>query len=63
VNSDDKINPVDLLNLQKALLDLITEFPNETPSWKSIPAQIELTEDFGQTIDINFQMVKIGNVN
>ena len=63
VNSDNKINPVDLVNLQKALLDLISEFPNGTPSWKSIPTQIELTEDFGETLDINFQLVKVGNVN
>jgi len=63
VNSDDKISPVDLLNLTKAILELIDEFPNDTPSWKSIPAQIELSQDPGQTIDINFQLVKIGNVN
>ncbi|MDF1694514.1 MAG: dockerin type I domain-containing protein [Saprospiraceae bacterium] len=63
VNSDDKISAVDLLNLTKAILELIDEFPNDTPSWKSIPAQIELTEDPGQIIELEFQLVKIGNVN
>jgi thiol-disulfide isomerase/thioredoxin len=63
VNSDNKISVVDLLNLTKAILELIDEFPNDTPSWKSIPAQIELNLDPGQTIDLEFQLVKIGNVN
>jgi thiol-disulfide isomerase/thioredoxin len=63
VNSDNKISPVDLLNLTKAILELIDEFPNDTPSWKSIPSQIELNLEPGQTIDLNFQLVKIGNVN
>lgn len=63
VNSDNKISAVDLLNLTKAILELIDEFPNDTPSWKSIPAQIELNQDPGQTVDLDFQLVKIGNVN
>lgn len=63
VNSDNKISAVDLLNLTKAILELIDEFPNNTPSWKSIPEQIELNQDPGQTINLDFQLVKIGNVN
>lgn len=62
VNSDDKISPVDLLNLTKAILELIDEFPNDTPSWKSIPSQIELSEDPGQAVELNFQLLKIGNI-
>lgn len=63
VNSDNKISAVDLLNLTKAILELIDEFPNDTPSWKSIPSQIELNQDPGESVDIDFQLVKIGNVN
>ncbi len=63
VNSDDKISVTDILNLTKAILELIDVFPNNTPSWKSIPTQIELNQDPGETIDIDFQLVKIGNVN
>ena len=62
VNGDDKIAVTDILNLTKAILELEDEFPNNTPSWKSIPAQIALSEDPGQTINIEFQLVKIGNV-
>ena len=62
VNGDDKIAVSDILNLTKAILELEDEFPNNTPSWKSIPAQIELSEDPGQTITIEFQLVKVGNV-
>lgn len=63
LNSDGQIKPHDLLTLQKALLGLITEFPNGTPSWISIPAQLPLTESLGNTIDLDFQLIKIGNVD
>jgi thiol-disulfide isomerase/thioredoxin len=63
VNSDDKVNVADILNLTKAILELIDEFPNNTPSWKSIPTQIALNQNPGESIDLNFQLVKIGNVN
>lgn len=63
VNSDGKVSPIDLLNLTKAILELIDEFSNDTPSWKAIPAQIELNQDPGQSIDLNIQLVKIGNVS
>ena len=61
LNSDNKISPIDLLVLTKAILELIDELPN-TPSWKSIPQQIELSSHPGQTIDLDFQLVKIGNI-
>ncbi len=63
LNSDGQIKPHDLLTLQKALLGLITEFPNGTPSWISIPAEIPLTESLGNTINLDFQLIKVGNVD
>ena len=63
LNSDGKIKPHDLLTLQKALLGLITEFPNGTPSWLSIPAEIPLSENLGNTVNIDFQLIKVGNVD
>ncbi|MFT6336857.1 MAG: thiol-disulfide isomerase/thioredoxin [Halioglobus sp.] len=63
LNSDGKIKPHDLLTLQKALLGLITEFPNGTPSWISIPSEISLTESLGNTINLDFQLIKVGNVD
>lgn len=63
VNGDDKVSVHDILTLTKAILELIDVFPNDTPSWKTIPESIELNQDPGQTVDIDFQLVKIGNVN
>ena len=63
VNSDGKVAVSDILNLTKAILELIDVFPNDTPSWKSVPAQIALNQNPGEAIDIDFQLVKIGNVN
>ena len=63
LNSDGLIKAHDLLTLQKALLGLITEFPNGTPSWFSIPAQLPLAESKGNTISLDFQLIKIGNVD
>jgi len=62
INSDGNINALDLLNLQRALLELITIYPNGTPAWKTIPEQIPLSINAGQTVDIDFQLVKIGNI-
>ncbi|MEM9546022.1 MAG: redoxin domain-containing protein [Bacteroidota bacterium] len=62
VNSDDKLSAVDLLELTKVILELEDEFPNETPSWISIPNQIELSDDPGEVVNLNFQFIKIGNV-
>ena len=62
-NSDGLIKAHDLLTLQKALLGLITEFPNDTPSWISIPEEIPLMESIGNTIDLDFQLIKVGNVD
>ncbi len=63
VNSDDKVSVHDILNLTKAILELIDVFPNNTPSWKSIPAQVELIQNPGEAVDVSFQLIKIGNVN
>lgn len=63
VNNDNKVNALDLLNLQRALLLLIDEFPNDTPSWRVIPAQIPLEESPGSEVGVAFRVVKTGNLN
>ncbi len=62
VNSDGKIRPSDLVDIRKVILELEDGFPNGTPSWKSIPQQIPLPSDPGQQVDINFTLVKMGDV-
>jgi thiol-disulfide isomerase/thioredoxin len=63
VNGDSKINSVDLVILQKVILGLLTQFPNQVKSYKSIPDKLEVTENPGQTVTLNFTVLKTGNVN
>jgi len=63
VNSDGELKVSDIFRLTKVILELDNEFPNGTPSWKTIPAQIELQENPGETITVEFELVKVGNVN
>ncbi|MFZ1751556.1 MAG: redoxin domain-containing protein [Saprospiraceae bacterium] len=63
VNSDGKISAIDLVNITKVILGLIPSFPNDTPSYKSIPSKISLTPNVGNTVALDFTIVKIGNVN
>jgi hypothetical protein len=63
VNSDNKITASDILNIRKVILGLSSTFPNNTPSYKSIPEKLEFAKDPGNTVTLNFTVVKIGNVN
>jgi len=49
--------------LQKALLELITEYPNDTPNWKTIPESISLDDFQSLNVNAGFQLVKIGDVD
>ena len=63
VNGDSKITASDLLNIRKVILQLSLSFPNNTPSYKAIPASQTLSVSPGNTIPVNFTIVKMGNVN
>lgn len=63
VNGDNKITASDLLNIRKVILQLSPSFPNNTPSYKAIPASQTLSVSPGNTIPVNFTIVKMGNVN
>jgi len=62
-NGDNKITAGDLLQIKKVILGLSTEFPNGTPSYKSIPASQPFTSVPGSTVPVTFTVVKTGNVN
>jgi hypothetical protein len=63
VNGDSKINSLDLINIQKVIIGSLTQFPNQVKSYKSIPASLPVTENSGQTIELPFTIIKMGNVN
>lgn len=63
VNADGKINSLDLINIQKVIIGSISQFPNQVKSYRSIPDVLPVTENSGQTVDLPFTVIKMGNVN
>ncbi len=63
VNSDNKITANDMLNIRKVILGLSSGFPNNTPSYKALPARKSFSPNPGNTVNVEFSVVKIGNVN
>lgn len=63
VNDDQDIDGKDLLNIQKVILGLNADFPGGHPSWKALESEIELVPDTGNTVQINFNLVKIGDAS
>jgi thiol-disulfide isomerase/thioredoxin len=63
VNNDAKVTAQDIVNIRKLILGISTEFPNNVPSYISIPAFNEVIAAPGTTATLNFQIVKMGNVN
>lgn len=61
-NGDGRITAGDIVQIQKAILDLIQDFPNDTPSYKMMPASVPVSENPGQTTMLDFTVVKTGNV-
>lgn len=63
VNGDGKINSIDLIHIQKVIIGSLNEFPNQVKSYKTIPEILPVTENSGQTVDLPFTIIKMGNVN
>jgi thiol-disulfide isomerase/thioredoxin len=63
INGDDRITAQDIVFLRKLILGIIAEFPNNRPSYVSLPASRDVTSSPGQTVNLTFDVVKIGNVN
>lgn len=62
VNSDTKVTAFDVLQIKKIVLGLITQFPN-TPSYKCLTCSQIISPDPGNTVTLNIEVVKTGNVN
>ena len=62
-NGDNKVTAGDMLQIRKVILGISTEFPNGVPSYKSIPAVQPFTAVPGNTVNVDFTVVKTGNVN
>jgi peroxiredoxin len=63
VNTDNKITANDMLNIRKVILGISAGFPNNTPSYKSIPERRTFSANPGNTVNLDFTIVKMGNVN
>ncbi len=62
VNSDTKVTANDVLQIKRIILGLITQFPN-TPSYKCLTCNQVIVPDPGNTVTLNIEVVKSGNVN
>lgn len=62
VNNDTKVTAFDVLQIKKMILGLISQFPN-TPSYKCLSCNQVITSDPGNTVTVNIEVVKTGNVN
>ena len=79
VNASGEVSTFDIIQLRKLILNLSTEFPNGTPSWRFVdasydfttdnpsaeafPEQIEINNLSGTMPDLDFVAVKIGDIN
>lgn len=61
-NSDTSISAVDLFTLQRIILGLDQDLPNSDP-YIFVPAEIPLILDPGNTRNINFNAIKLGDMN
>ncbi len=63
INGDGQVNTNDLINLQKAIIGLISQFPNSRKSYVAIPSEASFTTTPGQSTEVALKIIKIGNVN
>ncbi|MBT8189939.1 MAG: hypothetical protein KJO29_05885 [Bacteroidia bacterium] len=61
-NNDDSINAIDLITLQRIILGISNEFPGSDP-YKFIPSEIPISLSPGNTQDLIFKAVKLGDLN
>lgn len=64
VNGSGNISVTDLVAIQKVIGGLITQFPNNQPSYKMIPESIPLNlpPGGGGTVTLTGELIKMGNV-
>lgn len=61
-NNDGTVNSIDLLTLQRIILGIIDEFP-ASDTYKFIPSEIPISLSPGNTQNLDFKAVKIGDLN
>ena len=64
VNGSGHLSVSDIVAIQKVILGTVNKFPNNTPSYKLLPAQIPFTvpQQGGGTVTIQGELLKMGNV-
>lgn len=63
VNESGSVTAADLFFLQKLILLLDDDFPGDTPSYKTLPAEIPVPYAPGNTMPLDFFIFKVGNAN
>ncbi len=63
VNGDGKVTANDILHIKRVILGLSSDFPNNTPSYKSIPEKLNLSITPGSIIYPEITVIKVGNLN
>lgn len=62
-NGDGKISASDLIAIKRVILTLSTDFPNGTPSYRSVPSALPLVPSPGNVFHPEFVVFKTGDVN
>ncbi len=63
LNGDNRLTASDLTILRKIILGSISTFPNGVPSYKTIPEVTNIIPNPGHKIDLEINIVKVGNVD
>lgn len=63
VTGDGRVNISDIIAIQRVILLLTTVFPNGTPSYKMVDDGMPLETNPGGEVNMQLQIVKMGNVN
>jgi len=62
-NNDGKVTSIDLITLQKIVLGIWSEYPNEGTSWKFVPDQIPAELNPGVKTTIEIKALRTGDMN
>lgn len=63
LNGDGRITGQDVVALNKVFLQITDEFPNGTPSYLFMPSQMDVNVDPGNTVNISFSVLKMGDTS
>ena len=63
VNGDKRISAADLTVLRKVILGTLYSFPNNVPSFKLIPDAVDIQEKPGKIVNLQVEIIKMGDIN